>query len=122
MSGRPPLAPTGETVKLTKGSGERTRGAAVRDAAFALYVAALSAVLLYGAFTWRHAPIRQVGGQYLDKRGAVYSAEDYRRFVLWERLAFTMAFGGIGACVAGAVAGRHLRSRGAGRVEGGGGA
>lgn len=76
-----------------------------------IYMLIFGGVMLYGSFAWRYAPIRQVGGQYVDKRGTIHSAEDYRRFLFWETLVFTMAFGGIAVGFAAPVIGKLLKSR-----------
>jgi hypothetical protein len=57
--------------------------------------------LFYGFFTYPYAPVRRVGDKFQDKRGAVYSEDEYLRFKLWERCliifgasTFVLAFGG----------------------------
>ena len=86
-------------------------GVNIKGILLGIYVLTYVAVMLYGAIVWRYAPIRERNGQYVDKRGEVYSAADYRRFVLWERVAFTMGFGGVVVLVAGAVAVKFLKPR-----------
>jgi hypothetical protein len=96
-------------------------GVSIKHVIIVAYVLIFGAVMLYGAFTWRYAPIKHVNGQYVDKRGAAHSAEDYRRFILWERSVFVMGFGGIAVGLVGGVLGKFLKSRGEGASKSGGG-
>jgi hypothetical protein len=41
-----------------------------------------------GVVFFPYAPIRQVGGEFIDKSGQSRTAEEYHRFVLWERTLF----------------------------------
>ena len=99
----------------------RPFGGSIKNIIIVTYVLIFGAVMLYGAFTWRYAPIRQVNGQYVDKRGAAHTAEDYRRFVLWERSMFVMGFGGIAVGLVGGVVGKLRKSRAEGASKSVGG-
>ena len=53
-------------------------------------LAALSAgiTFLYGIYNFPDAPIRPSGSGYVGKSGKPHTAQDFERFVLWERAMF----------------------------------
>lgn len=59
----------------------------------AVIIAAI--ILLYGAFSWPDAPIRQTPNGFAGKTGLPHTREDYELFKLWEKsllIAFPVAF------------------------------
>ena len=55
-----------------------------------------AARFLSGFIRWPHAPLREVGGRFIDKRGESFSSQDFAAFQNWESDLFTQ-FGVIAA-------------------------
>ncbi|MDX2109041.1 MAG: hypothetical protein SFY80_02245 [Verrucomicrobiota bacterium] len=49
---------------------------------------------LSGFTRWPHAPLREVGGQFIDKRGHLFTFSEFAAYQQWESDRFTQ-FGGI---------------------------
>lgn len=96
----------------------RRRGPVAKALLVVCLLAALfaAATLVYGVIKFPDAPIREAGSNYVGKRGAPRTREDYERFKLWEKLIFA-SFGlafltGFGAVAAEKLSRRaHLTNR-----------
>lgn len=58
-------------------------------------------LIAYGVFTHPQAPIRPVDGEFLDKQGTQFTAEQYDNFVLWEKSLFLTFFSAVGMLISG---------------------
>ena len=67
-------------------------------------------VMAYGLY-YPAAPIRDVNGQYIDKRGQTHSREEFERLHTWERAFVGSWIASAGSAVAFQLAKRRARER-----------